>query len=481
MNRLLVANRGEIARRVIRTATRMGIETVAIYSDIDAASHHVAEADLSVRLPGASPRDTYLDIDRILSAVRQSGADAVHPGYGFLSESAEFARRCRDSGIVFVGPSSEAIELLGNKTAARRLAMSADVPITPGTPAPIRTIDEALIAAADIGYPVLLKAAAGGGGKGMRLVESERHMNEAWRAARGEAMTAFNSDEVFVEKYIIAPRHIELQILTDHHGNVVVVGERECSIQRRHQKVVEESPSPVVTPAMRSSIFAAAERLVRAAGYTNAGTLEFLLDAHGDFHFLEVNTRLQVEHPVTEMVTGLDLVEWQIRIARGEVLTMSTSDIHRRGHAIECRICAEDVNHDFLPSTGIVYEVFEPVGDGVRVDSALYDGMQVSLYYDPMLSKLIVWGETRIEAIEAMTSALRDYHIAGVCTTIPFCRFVMEDQIFRDGAYSTAFVDERWRRRIRSIPEHVSRLALAAVVRSHASIEQRLTARNSES
>ncbi len=475
MNRVLIANRGEIARRVIRTARRMGIETVAVYSDVDTPSLHVSEADVAIRLPGASPRSTYLDIDRVVKAAVDAGADCVHPGYGFLSENALFAERCIDAGIAFIGPTPAAIRLLGSKTAARALAIANDVPVNPGTTSAIESIDEARAAAQEIGFPVLLKAAAGGGGKGMRVVRDADQLEEGIRAARGEALTAFNDESIFLERYIDAPRHIELQALADHHGNVAILGERECSIQRRHQKVVEESPSPVVTDEMRSVIFNAAERLVKAAGYTNAGTLEFLMDTNGRFAFLEVNTRLQVEHPVTEMTTGLDLVEWQFRIADGERLPFTTPQVKRYGHAIECRICAEDVYDRFLPSVGVVHEVSEPHGEHVRVDSALYDGMPVTLYYDPMLSKLIVWGESREIAIEGMRRALDAYHVAGVPTTIPFCRFVMNDETFVDGGYTTRFVDERWLPAADSRRQELLVMAASAATAAHIAIEGRMT------
>ncbi len=474
MKRLLVANRGEIARRVIRTARAMGIETVAIYSDVDAASLHVRDADISYRLPGATPRDTYLDMERVMAGVVATGADAVHPGYGFLSENAEFARRCAAAGVTFIGPSAEAIELLGSKTAARRLAIESDVSVMPGTTDGVGSIEEAREIAEKIGYPVLLKAAAGGGGKGMRVVETAEGLADGLRAARGEALTAFNSDEVFLEKYVVGPRHIELQILADTHGNVVVLGERECSIQRRHQKVIEEAPSVALDPETRQQMFTAGERLVRRAGYTNAGTLEFLLDAQGNFYFLEVNTRLQVEHPVTEMVTGIDLVEQQIRIARGEELSMTTDSIHPSGWAIECRICAEDVYQNFMPSLGTVMELVEPRGEGVRVDSAIYEGLPVTLYYDPMLAKLIVHGVDRPDAIEKMLAALDGYHIAGICTTIPFCKFVLKNERFRNGDFSTAFVASEWRAHPQELSPEDQAFAIAAATRTHEEIEARL-------
>ncbi len=475
MNRLLIANRGEIARRIIRTARAMGIETVAIYSDADTASLHVREADISYRLEGLTPRQTYLDLDRVMEAAHATGADAIHPGYGFLSENPEIARRCAAEGITFVGPTPDAIEHLGSKTNARKLAIEADVPIMPGTTSAITSIDEAKATAEKIGYPVLLKAAAGGGGKGMRVVEEPGKLEESLRMAQGEALTSFNSDEVFLEKYVTGPRHIELQVIADHHGNVAVLGERECSIQRRHQKVIEESPSVAVDDALRARMFASAERLVKAAGYTNAGTLEFLLDDTGNFYFLEVNTRLQVEHPVTEMVTGLDLVELQIRVARGEHLPITTESVRRHGHAIECRICAEDVYQNFMPSIGTVRELQEPSGPNVRVDSSLYDGMQVTLYYDPMVAKLIVWAPTRSEAIDAMLAALDGYHIAGISTTIPFCSFVLASRSFRDGHFSTNYVREHWTDPKPELSGELLELAAAAAIRAHGRIEERLT------
>ncbi|MCE7934225.1 MAG: acetyl-CoA carboxylase biotin carboxylase subunit [Chlorobi bacterium CHB2] len=474
MKRLLIANRGEIARRIIRTARKMGIETIAIYSDADASSLHVQEADTAIRLPGVTPRETYLDISRVLSAARRAGADAVHPGYGFLSENASFAVACAQSGMKFIGPSPEAIDHLGSKTNARRLAAETNVPIMPGTKEGLRSVEEAREVADRIGYPVLLKAAAGGGGKGMRVVWEPSQLEEGLRAARGEAMTAFNSDEVFVEKYVLGPRHIELQIVADEHGNVAVLGERECSIQRRHQKVVEESPSVAVDDALRNRMFMAAERLVRGANYTNAGTLEFLLDENGDFYFLEVNTRLQVEHPVTEMVTGIDLVEMQLLAASGQRLPISTDSIQRKGHAIECRVCAEDVFNNFLPSIGTIREVVEPSGDGVRVDSALYAGMPVTLYYDPMVAKIIVWGETRTEAIARMLQALDATHIAGIATTIPFCRFVLEHPAFISGNFSTNFVKEHWQPELLPLDQQLIEVAAASASAVRRAMEERL-------
>lgn len=466
MKRLLVANRGEIARRIIRTARRMGIETVAIYSDADTASMHVREADSAIRLEGLTPRETYLDMDHVIRAICRSGADAVHPGYGFLSENPAFATRCALEGVRFIGPTPDAIESLGSKTNARKIAIKSGVPVMPGTTAGITSIEEARGVADSIGYPVLLKAAAGGGGKGMRVVERAEDLEDALRMARGESMTAFGSDEVFLEKYVTNPRHIEIQIVADSSGTVLVLGERECSIQRRHQKIVEETPSMALDDDLRARMFASAEKLVRGAHYTNAGTLEFLLDSQGNYYFLEVNTRLQVEHTVTEMVTGLDIVELQIRVARGERLELTNDRITRRGHSIECRISAEDVRANFVPSIGTVRDLVEPRMEHLRIDSSLYPGMQVTPYYDPMLAKVISWGETREDAIALMLRALEAYHIAGISTTIPFCRFVLEHPAFRSGEYSTGFVGEYWSDMETDIPQATLAVAAAAAVRA---------------
>lgn len=476
MKKLLIANRGEIARRIIRTAHRMGMETVAIYSDADTASLHVSEATEAWRLPGLTPGETYLDVEKVLQIARRSGADAVHPGYGFLSENASFAERCREAGMTFIGPEPDAIDHLGSKTNARRIAIEAGVPVMPGTTAGVASLEEALETAEKIGYPVLLKAAAGGGGKGMRVVRSSDELEGGLRAAQGEAMTAFGSDEVFVEKYVEEPRHIEIQVVADTHGNVLVLGERECSIQRRHQKVIEESPSVAVDDALRARMRESAERLVRAANYTNAGTLEFLLDQSGEYYFLEVNTRLQVEHPVTEMVTGLDLVELQLRVAQGEKLPLTTEELQFNGHAVECRICAEDSYDNFLPSIGTIHEVNEPSGEHVRVDSSVYQGIEVSLYYDPMLSKLICWGATREEAIERTLAALDRYHLAGVSTTIPFCKAVLKNESFRSGDFSTGFVARHWTEPIQELDDEIARLAAAAAIRTDQRVKERVMA-----
>ncbi len=442
--KILIANRGEIALRVMKTCKKMRIKTVAVYSDADISSLHVTEADEAIAIGGTTPRESYLVIDKILDAAQKTGVQAIHPGYGFLSENAEFARRTNELGIVFIGPSPEAIHALGDKTAARELAIQANVPISPGSAGAISNPDEVKIIAEKIGYPVLLKAAAGGGGKGMRLVENPDDLLAGLASAQGEALAAFNDERVFIEKYIIEPRHIEIQILADNFGNILYFPERECSIQRRHQKVVEESPSMALTDKIRRKMGEAAARLVATSKYTNAGTLEFLLGHDGEFYFMEVNTRLQVEHPVTEMVSGIDLVEQQLLIASGEKLSIKQQDIVPQGHAIECRICAEDVFNEFLPETGVVHYVEMPQGDGIRNDSGLFTGYEVSVNYDSMVAKLICWGENRLQAIERTKYALDNYHLAGLRTTIPFCRDVMDSAAFVEGNYSTKYVEEHW-------------------------------------
>lgn len=444
MKKLLIANRGEIARRVIRSAKKMGIKTVAIYSDPDTASLHVQEADEAYRLPGITSSETYLQSDKILSIAHKASCDAVHPGYGFLSENSNFAIACQNNGINFIGPSPQAIDHLGSKTNARALAIESNVPILEGTNSGIKDIAQAMEIAEKIKYPVLLKAAGGGGGKGMRVVESAENFANALKMAQGESLASFGSDEVFLEKYITEPRHIELQVIADKQGNILVLGERECSIQRRHQKVIEEAPSVAIDNSIREKMIEAAKRLIQKANYFNAGTLEFLLDSDGNFYFLEVNTRLQVEHPVSEMVTGIDLVEQQLIVAMNGELTTKQQDLKLSGHAIECRICAEDVYDNFLPSIGTIKDLHEPSGTNIRVDSALYKGLQVTPYYDPMLAKLICWGETRQEAIELSLQALENYHIAGISTTIPFCKYVLQHTDFVSGGFSTNFVKKNW-------------------------------------
>jgi acetyl-CoA carboxylase biotin carboxylase subunit len=440
ITKVLVANRGEIAVRIIRACRDMGITSVAVYSDVDRAALHVGLADEARAIGPAPSRESYLRIDRILEAARISGADAVHPGYGFLAENAAFARACEQAGLVFIGPPSAAMERMGEKTSARRLAAEAGVPVVPGALEPLS--GTAVLAEAErVGFPVMLKAAAGGGGKGLRLVASAADLDAALARAQGEALSAFGDGRVYVEKALSRPRHIEIQVLADAHGNVVHLFERECSIQRRHQKVVEESPSPFVTPALRARMGALAVSLARRAGYVNAGTLEFLVDAEGEPYFLEMNTRLQVEHPVTEMVTGLDLVQLQIRVARGERLPFRQEDLAQRGHAIECRVYAEDPDQGFLPSPGRITALRTPSGPGIRDDSGVREGDEVTIHYDPLVSKLVAWGADREEALARLRRALAEYAVAGIRTTLPFFRRLLRDPAFRRGEFDTSFVE----------------------------------------
>jgi acetyl-CoA carboxylase biotin carboxylase subunit len=447
MKKILIANRGEIAVRVIRACRDMGLQSVAVYSECDRAALHVRMADEAYPVGPNPPRDSYLRIDRIIDVARRSGADAVHPGYGFLAENEDFAAACRDAGITFIGPSAEAITLMGSKTAARQVAIRAGVPVVPGTEEPLGdavTESEVLAIAERIGYPLMLKAVAGGGGKGMRMVTGPDELPGALRAARSEAGSAFGDSAVYLERRILAPRHIEVQLLGDHHGTIVPFVERECSIQRRHQKVVEESPSLAVSPALRRRMTSAAAAVARAAGYTNAGTIEFLLDTDGSFYFLEMNTRLQVEHPITEQVAGVDLVQWQIRIARGERLTLDPEALlEPRCHAVECRIYAEDPDAGFMPSPGPVRGLKVPHGPGIRDDSGLYEGAEVPIYYDPMISKLITWADDRPSALARMKRALAEYEVRGIRTTIPFFRWILEDEDFKAGRFDTTFIDRK--------------------------------------
>jgi acetyl-CoA carboxylase, biotin carboxylase subunit len=447
MNKILVANRGEIAVRVIRACRDMGIATVAIYSECDRAALHVRLADEAWPVGASAPRDSYLRIDKIVEVAKRSGAAAVHPGYGFLAENDDFAAACRDAGVIFIGPSPEAIALMGSKTAAREVAIKAGVPVVPGSEEPLseRTPDaEVLEVAKRIGYPLMLKAVAGGGGKGMRMVSEPAELPGALRAARSEALSAFGDGAVYLESRIMSPRHIEIQLLGDHHGTVLPFVERECSIQRRHQKVVEESPSPAVSTELRRRMTSAAAAVAKRVGYTNAGTIEFLVDGEGSFYFLEMNTRLQVEHPITEVVTGVDLVQWQIRIARGERLTLDPEALLTpKAHAIECRIYAEDPENGFMPSPGRIQGLRVPQGPGVRDDSGAYEGGEVPIFYDPMISKLITWGDTRDQALQRMRRALAEYEVRGIKTTIPFFKWILEDADFKAGRFDTSFIDRK--------------------------------------
>jgi acetyl-CoA carboxylase biotin carboxylase subunit len=447
--KVLVANRGEIAVRVIRALREMGIGSVAVHSDVDRNALHVRMADEAVGIGGAASSDSYLRADKILDAARRTGAEAVHPGYGFLSENAAFAAACEAAGVVFIGPPASAIEKMGSKTAARQLAKEAGTPITPGTESALRDSADALRVARGIGFPVILKAAAGGGGKGMRRVDREDELESAFRDAASEAERSFKSSEVYIEKFVVRPRHIEIQVLGDRYGNLIYLGERECSIQRRHQKVIEEAPSPFVArhPELRRKMGEAAVAAARAAGYWNAGTVEFLADADGEFYFLEMNTRLQVEHPVTELITGMDLVKWQLRIAAGERLTIRQEDVQLRGWAMECRLYAEDPEQGFLPSPGEITQLALPSGPGIRLDGGVYEGWTVPMEYDPLLIKLAAWAETRDEVVARLRRALEETHIGGIQTNVEFFLDVLADAAFMAGDLHTGFLDEWFSRR----------------------------------
>ena len=441
LKKILVANRGEIAVRVLRACRELGIRSVAVYSDADRASLHVTKADEAYHLGPTPASESYLNIARILEVAKHAGADAIHPGYGFLSENARFARACSEAGIKFIGPSGDAMETMGSKTGARRAMEKAGIPFVPGSLRGLASADEAERVAKEIGYPVMLKASAGGGGKGMRLVQEPSELRSALEAAKGEAARAFGDDEVYIEKAILRPRHIEMQILADEHGHVVYLGERECSIQRRHQKVLEEAPSPFVDDDMRRRMGEVAVRVARAANYTNAGTVEFLVDAKKNFYFLEMNTRLQVEHPVTELVTGLDLVHLQILIASGGELPFRQEDVRIRGHAIECRICAEDPDNSFFPSPGKITMLQPPAGPGIRYDSGSYEGWTVPIDYDPLLAKLVGYGSDREQATMRLQRALGEYFVGGIKTNISLFRRILADADFQAGRLDTGFLE----------------------------------------
>jgi acetyl-CoA carboxylase biotin carboxylase subunit len=442
-SKVLIANRGEIALRVIRACTELGIKTVAVYSEADVRAPHAREADEAILIGPPPSTESYLRGDKIIEAAKRTGADAIHPGYGFLSEREWFARAVRDAGLVWIGPPAEAIAAMGSKTAARTLAVANGVPVVPGTTESLADAAEAEKLAKKFGYPVLLKAAAGGGGKGMRVVSDAKDLANALAAAKREAKAAFGDDAVYLEKFVSRPRHVEIQVLADAHGNVLSLGERECSVQRRHQKMIEESPSVAVSPELRKKMGETAVRAARAAGYVNAGTCEFLLADSGEFYFLEMNTRLQVEHPVTELVTGIDLVQWQLRIAAGEKLPFRQADIVPHGWAIECRITSEDASNNFLPSTGRIEHLHLPSGPGVRWDGGIESGSEVGLYYDPMLAKLIVWGVDREQAVTRMRRALVDLIIQGVETSRDFHIRLMDDEEFRRGAIDIQWLERR--------------------------------------
>ena len=445
IKKVLVANRGEIAIRIIRSCREKGIETVSVYSTPDKSAPHVLAADEAVHIGEAASSQSYLRMDKIIEVCKETGADAVHPGYGFLSENSAFSKLCSENDIIFIGPDPIAIEMMGDKTRARELMAKADVPFPPGTESAMTDIGEAKNIAKEIGYPVLIKAAAGGGGKGMRIVHDEKDFEGSVKAAKSEAKNSFGDERVFIEKYLEEPRHIEFQIFADQHGNVVHFFERECSIQRRHQKVVEEAPCAILTDDLRARMAEAAVTVAKSCDYVGAGTVEFLVDKHMNFYFLEMNTRLQVEHPITELITGYDLVSLQIDVAEGKELPISQEEISKHGHAIECRIYAEDPLNNFLPSTGKLERHRIPAGPGIRVDSGIEEGQDVSIHYDPMISKLCSFGDTREKAIERMLRALDEYEISGVRTTIPFCRYTLEHESFRSANYDTHFVQDHFK------------------------------------
>jgi acetyl-CoA carboxylase biotin carboxylase subunit len=442
---ILIANRGEIAVRIARGCRELGISPIAVYSDADRASLHVRLADKAINIGPPPSNESYLVIDKIIEAAKKSGAEAIHPGYGFLSENSDFAEAVERSGLVLIGPPSSAMKLMGSKTSARQIAKQAGAPVVPGTVSPLDSVEEAERVASEVGYPVMLKAASGGGGKGMRLVRSAGEIASAFSLASSEAASSFNDPSVYIEKFIESPRHIEIQLIADSFGNIVYLGERECSLQRRHQKVLEECPSPIVDADLRRRMGEAAIAIARAAGYQNAGTIEFLVDSDRNFYFLEMNTRLQVEHPVTELVTGRDLVHEQIRVASGAKLSFTQKEIEMNGAAIECRIYAEDPHNNFLPSPGRISRLEVPSGPGVRYDSGSYQGWEVPIYYDPLLAKLCVWAETRELAINRLGRVLNEFTLEGIQTTIPFFRALVTNDAFCRGEFDTGFIDRVWK------------------------------------
>lgn len=440
IKKVLVANRGEIAVRVMRSCKEMGIRTIAVFSEADRTSKHVAYADEAYCIGPAASKESYLCADKILEVAKAHGADAIHPGYGFLSENSAFARRCAQEGIEFIGPSGDTMDMMGDKISARIKMIEAGVPVVPGTKEPLKSVEEAIEVSKKIGFPVMLKASAGGGGKGMRLIFEESGVEEAYTTAKSESLSSFGDDTVYIEKFVEEPHHIEFQILGDKHGNVIHLCERECSVQRRNQKIVEESPSCFITPEIRKEMGDRAIAAAKAVDYVGAGTIEFLVDKNRNYYFLEMNTRLQVEHPITEEVLGIDLVKEMINIANGLPLRYKQEDIVQRGHAIECRICAEDTNFNFMPSPGIIKQITEPQGIGVRLDSYVYEGYEIPVHYDPMIGKLIVWATTREYAIQRMRRVLHEYKITGVKNNIAYLRRIMDTPDFTEGRYDTGFI-----------------------------------------
>ena len=466
IKKILIANRGEIAIRIMRSAKEMGITTVAVYSDADRNALHVQYADEAVHIGPSASQSSYLDIARIIQACKTTGADAVHPGYGFLSENPVFAKELKNNGITFIGPTSEAIEIMGNKLTAKAAVKSYNIPLIPGTAEALSDITVAIKEAKKIGFPVLIKAAAGGGGKGMRVVNKEEDLKEELSLAISEAQSYFGDGSVFLERYIDSPRHIEIQILGDQHGNVVHLFERECSIQRRHQKVIEEAPSSILSEELRKTMGECAVNVARACNYVGAGTVEFILDKDLDFYFLEMNTRLQVEHPITELITGVDLVKEQINIALGKVLTVKQNDLSINGHAIELRVYAEDPKNNFLPDVGTLQTYRLPEGPGVRVDNSYIKGMEIPVYYDPMISKLIVWGKNRNEAISRMIRAIDEYNITGIESTLAFGKFVMQHPVFKTGEIDTHFVSKHFKEEMLNF-EDADEIKMASVLAKH--------------
>jgi acetyl-CoA carboxylase biotin carboxylase subunit len=465
LKKVLVANRGEIAIRIFRALNEMGISSVAVYSEADRLSWHLRYADEAHLIGPPAAAQSYLNMEKILEVAKETGCDAIHPGYGFLAESHDFAQACEDEGIVFIGPTPSSIKDMGFKTRAKKIMQESDVPVIPGPPGPVADVAQAEKVAGEIGYPVMLKASAGGGGKGMRIVHDMADIRKAFKTATGEARSYFANPEVFIEKFVEHPRHIEVQILADNHGDVIYLGERECSVQRRYQKLIEETPSPALDDEARRRIGEAAVKAARAAGYRNAGTVEFILDPSGDFYFLEMNTRLQVEHPVTEFVTGIDLVKAQIKIASDFPLEYSQEDIHPKGSSIECRIYAEDPDNDFLPSLGRITRLKNPEGPWVRVENYVYRGYEVPVYYDPLIAKVITWGADREAAIARMSRALSEYILEGIETTIPFHAWVMRDEKFQSGDFDTSYIDKHYvgssTRKHREVPREIAIIAAA--------------------